>query len=175
MTFAQSSGAVIKAGLVWNDYLRDGESILNSSQTGSIIGLEVRLGAEDNTYFRLGGYYSKMHMEIQDHPKETQFFRVTHGYEVLKVVCGIESRIVSRDKFNWRFGAAGAFNFIAGVSGDVQFSDMAGGLPGLNLSTGVDISFLSIDLALEPGFIDFKKSVPDSKPFMMMLTAGLNF
>ncbi|NND33750.1 MAG: hypothetical protein HKN76_14265 [Saprospiraceae bacterium] len=175
LTFAQSSGAVVKAGLVWNDYLKDGNSIMKMSQTGTTAGLEVRLGAEDNTYFKVGGYYAKMHMHVQEHPKETQFFKVRNGYEVLKAICGLETRLLSKERFNWRLAATGAFNFIAGVNGNVQFADITGGYLGINLSTGIDLSFISIDLAIEPGFADFDKSISGSKPLLMMLTAGVNF
>ena len=175
LLLGQSSGAVLKAGLVWNDYLKDGQSILGLSQTGTTAGLEVRLGAEDNTYFKLGGYYAKIHMDMQDHPKETQFFKVKNGFEVLKAICGIETRIIGKEKFNWRLSAAGAFNFIAGVTGNVQFADITGGYFGLQLSTGVDISFFSLDLSVEPGFADFNKNIENSKPVMMMLTGGFHF
>lgn len=172
---AQSGGVVVKAGLIWNDFLRDDESILQKSQTGSTVGLEIRLGAYDNTYFKFGGYYARMHSEVQDHPKETQFFKVVNGFDLLKMTCGIEGRLISARKFNWRLSAMGAFSFISGVRGNTSLDDLSGGIFGVHLTTGVDVSFVSLDLALEPGLTDFLKDVEDTKPFMMMLTMGFHF
>ena len=78
---AQTSGAVLKAGFVWNDYQRDGKSILSHSQVGHTAGLEIRLGAEDITYFKLGGYYARLHMQPQDHPGDTKFFGIVNGFD----------------------------------------------------------------------------------------------
>ena len=172
---AQSSGAVVKAGLIWNDYQRDNQSILGRSQVGSIAGLEVRLGAEDKTYFKLGGYYARLHMQSQDHPKETQFFKVVDGYDMIKGICGLETRLLTASKLNWRLGATAAINFVSNVSGSTRFAEINSGFVGLHLNTGVDISVFSIDLALEPGFTDFKQDTEDTKPLMMMLTLGFNF
>ena len=57
------------------DYQRDGKSILNRSQVGHTVGLEVRLGAEDNTYFKLGGYYAWMHTEHTKSPWRNKVFQ----------------------------------------------------------------------------------------------------
>lgn len=160
---------------MWNDYQRDDQSVFQRSQTGSVLGLEARIGADDNTYFKLGGYYARMHMQPQDHPKETQFFKVINGYDLLKVTCGIEGRIHESRNFNWRLAAMGAFSFVSGVKGTVLFEDLASGIFGVHLTTGIDISILSLDLAFEPGLTDFLKDVDDTKPFMMMLTLGFHF
>ena len=175
IAFSQSSGAVVKAGLIWNDYQRDDQSILGRSQVGTIAGLEVRLGAEDNTYFKLGGYYARIHMQSQDHPKQTQFFKVVDGYDMIKGICGLETRLLTAHKLHWRLGATAAINFVSDVSGTTRFADINSGFIGLHLNTGVDISIFSIDLAIEPGFTDFKKDTKDTKPLMMMLTLGFNF
>ncbi|MCB0685465.1 MAG: hypothetical protein KDC53_03035 [Saprospiraceae bacterium] len=169
------SGVVVKGGLVWNDYLRDNQSILQYSQAGSTLGLDVRLGAEDNTYFKLGGYYLKMHMMSQDHSQETHFFKVKNGYELLKATCGVESRLVVLRNFNWRLAVMGAFSFISGVKGSVSQDDLSSGMFAVHLTTGIDLSFMSLDLALEPGLTDFLKAIEDTKPFMMMLTTGFRF
>ena len=175
IAFTQSSGAVVKAGLIWNDYQRDDQTILRKSQVGSIAGLEVRLGAEDNTYFKLGGYYARIHMQSQDHPEETQFFKVVDGYDMIKAICGLETRLLTTQFLSWRLGATAAINFVSDVSGTTRFADINSGFIGLHFNTGVDISIFSIDLALEPGFSDFKKDTEDTKPLMMMLTLGFHF
>ena len=171
----QSSGAVLKAGFIWNDYLRDNRNVLSRSQGGATIGLEVRLGAEDNTYFKLGGYFARIHMQMQDHPKETKFFKVVDGYDLLKGLCGLETRLLTGSQFNWRLGATAAINFISDVRGSTKFADINSGFVGLHLTTGVDVSIFSLDLAVEPGFTNFKKDTADSKPTMMMLTLGFRF
>ena len=175
ISLAQSSGAVVKGGLIWNDYLRDDQTILQRSQTGSVVGLEVRLGADDNSYFKLGGYYGRIHMQPQDHPKQTQFFKVVDGYNLLKAICGIEVRLVTQRNFNWRLAASGAFSFIAGVRGNVLMDDLSSGMFGVHLSTGVDVSIFSLDIALEPGLNDFLRNTEDTKPVMMMMTLGFHF
>ena len=175
LILGQSGGAVVKAGLIWNDYERDDQSLLQRSQTGSVVGLEVRLGADDNSYFKLGGYYGRLHIQPQDHPEETQFFKVVDGYNLLKAICGIEARLVTQRNFNWRLAASGAFSFITGVRGNVLMDDLSSGMFGVHLSTGVDISIFSIDIALEPGLTDFLKNTEDTKPAMMMLTLGFHF
>ena len=172
---AQTSGVVLKAGFIWNDFLRDDISILKLSQTGTILGAEVRLGAEENTYFKLGGYYALMHMGVQSHPKETQFFKVRNGFDLLKATCGVETRIIATRNFNWRLAASGAFSFIAGVKGNVKFEDLNNGIFGVHFNTGVDISFLSLDLSIEPGLTDFINDVKDTRPVMMMVTMGFHF
>jgi hypothetical protein len=172
---AQSSGAVLKTGLIWNDFLRDDISILKLSQTGTLLGIEVRLGAEENTYFKLGGYYAKMHMAVQAHPKETQFFKVKNGFDLLKATCGVETRLIATRNFNWRLAASGAFSFVAGVKGNVKFEDLNSGIFGVHFNTGVDISFVSIDLSLEPGLTDFIKDEEDTRPVMLMATLGFHF
>ncbi len=172
---AQSSGAVLKGGFIWNDYLRDDQSVLSRSQVGTTVGLEIRLGAEDNTYFKLGGYFARIHMQMQDHPKETQFFKVVDGYDMLKGICGIETRLITRSLWNWRLGATGAVNFVTSVRGNTRFADIHSAFVGLHINTGVDISIFSIDLAVEPGFTDFKKDIESSKPLMLILTLGFHF
>ena len=171
----QHSGAVAKAGLIWNDFQRDSKSILGRSQVGTTAGLEIRLGAEDNTYFKLGAYFARMHMQPQDHPEETRFFKVRDGFDLLKGICGIETRIITSSNFNWRVGATGAINFVVNVMGSTRFADLNSGFVGLHLNTGVDISIFSVDLAIEPGFTAFKKDVADSKPTMVMFTVGFHF
>ena len=172
---SQSSGAVAKVGLIWNDYLPDNRSLLSLSQVGTSAGIEVRLGAEDKTYFKLGGYYARIHMDPQEHFEQTQFFGVVNGYQMLKATCGLEIRLITGKKIYWRLSGAPAFNYIVGVSGNVKFADMDNGYFGLHLGTGLDIGLLSIDLAFEPGFEDFLSSLNDSKPLIMMLSAGINF
>lgn len=175
LSLAQSAGAVIKGGLIWNDYLRDDQTIFQRSQAGSVLGLEVRLGADDNSYFKLGGYYGRLHMQPQDHPKETKFFKVVDGYNLLKAICGVEARLVTQRNFNWRLAATGAFSFITGVKGNVLIDDLSSGMFGVHLSTGIDVSIFSIDIALEPVLTDFLKDVEDTKPVMMMMTMGFHF
>lgn len=172
---AQSSGAVAKVGLIWNDYLPDNRSVLGLSQVGSSAGLEVRLGAEDKTYFKLGGYYARIHMQPQEHFGETQFFKVVDGYDLLKAICGLEFRLISGRKVHWRISGAPAFNYVVGVRGDVKFADLDNGYFGLHLASGIDIGLLSIDLAFEPGIEDFSPTIKGSKPLMMMFSAGINF
>ncbi len=173
--FNQSGGAVIKAGLIWNDYLRDDQSIFERSQAGNLLGLEIRLGAEDNTYFKLGAYYARLHFQSQSHPEETRFFKVRNGFEMLKATGGIETRILSRRHFNWRLSAAGAFTFIAGAMGNIRYEDFNNGQFGLHLATGFDLAVFSIDLGLEPGFSDFLNKTDNTRPVMMLLTMGFHF
>ncbi len=94
---------------------------------------------------------------------------------MLKGVCGVEIRVLTKKNFNWRFAATGAFNFVTNVIGTTRFEDISAGYFGLHFGTGVDISYVSIDLGLEPGFADFRKNRKDTKPFMMMLTTGFHF
>ena len=169
------SGIVVKGGVMWNDYLRDKQSIFSKSQAGHVVGLEIRLGAEDNTYFKPAAYYGKMHMRSQDHPEETQFFNVEDGYEFFKVLCGIEGRMVTLRHFNWRFGISGAFNYVANVTGNVRFEDIHNAFFGLNVSSGIDIYFVTLDLSIDRGFSNFSQNQENSKPFMMMLMAGFRF
>ena len=174
-SLAQSSGAVVKVGFIWNDYLRDDRSVLSRSQVGHTAGLEVRLGAEDNTYFKLGGYYARLHMQVQDHPKETHFFKVVDGFHLIKGICGLETRLLTAKSWNWRLGATAAINLVADVTGTTRFDDISSGFFGLHLNTGVDISVFSLDISVEPGFTDFKKDTEDTKPLMLMFTAGFHF
>ncbi len=175
LSAAQSSGAVAKFGLVCNDFLRDSRSILSMSQAGHAVGLDVLLGAEDRTYFKLGGYYARLHMQPQEHPKETKFFKVTDGFDVFKGVCGLETRLVTLPRFNWRLGAAAAFNLVTHVMGAIRFDDINNAYFGMHFSMGVDLSFVVLDLIVEPGLADFKPDTTDSKPLMMLLTVGLRF
>ncbi len=173
--FAQRSGATIKVGFLLNDYLRDDRSILSRSQSGAVIGLDIRLGAEDNTYFKLGGYYGRLHFLSQDHFRDTRFFKVEDGYDMLKGLCGIETRLINLYKLKWRLGASGSFTFIPNVLGGVQFADLHDGLFGINVSTGIDILFLGIDISLEQGLGDFLSTQSNTKPLTLMLTIGAHF
>lgn len=171
---AQSGGVIFKVGLIYNDYLRDERSILKKSQVGNTAGLEIRLGAYDNTYFKFSGYYASLHYDLQNHPKETEFFNVINGYQLIKTAGGIEGRLVTARNFNWRLAAMGAFSFLSGVRGTVVREDLSRGIFGVHVSSGFDLSVFSIDLAIEPGLTDFLKAVENTRPFIMMLTMGLH-
>ena len=169
------SGAVAKFGIIFNDYERDGMTVLQASQAGHVMGLEIRIAAEDRTYFKLGGYYSFMHKRSQIHFDETAFFQIQDGYDFIKTICGLESRLVSQPKFNWRLSAAGAFNLVSSVKGNVRFADMSGSTLGILLSTGIDISIVSLDLGLEHGLTNYHDGNENTKPIMLMLTLGIRF
>ena len=173
-THAQS-GVVAKGGLLWNDFQRDDYSILKRSQAGYIAGVEVRLGAEDDSYFKPSIYYGKLHIVAQNHSEGTQFFNVTDGYEFLKMGLGIEWRLITLGLFHWRAAGTITFNYIMNVKGSVKFEDIHGSFFGLLCSTGIDISVVSIDIGLEPGFSDLIKDSSDTKPVMLMITAGVHF
>ncbi len=173
--WSQSSGAVIKVGLIWNDYQRDGKSVLSRSQVGKTAGVEVRLGSADKTYFKLGGYFARMHIQPQNHPGETAFFKIEDGFDFLKGICGLETRILTLPKFNWRLGATVAVNMVVNVLGSTRFSELHSGFWGLHFNTGIDFSFLSFDIAVEPGLSDFRKVESNTKPRMLLVTLGAHF
>lgn len=102
-------------------------------------------------------------------------FAVKDGYSTLKALCGIESRIYNQHHLNWRLGLGGTFHYIANVKGTVEYEDLAEGLLGLLVKTGVDIHFITLDLNMEYGFSNLLQSMDKSKPVSIGLELGLNF
>ncbi|NND07478.1 MAG: hypothetical protein HKN87_13960 [Saprospiraceae bacterium] len=173
---AQSGGVVLSGGLVWADVLDDQQGILNRSQAGYTAGIEMRLGADDHLYFKVGTSFSRLHFLSQDHPESTQFFAVQDGYDVLKAMAGLETRLISTNRINWRLSGGLTFNYVSNVLGNVRFAYMNTAFFGLRGSTGIDLSFITLDLGLEPGLSDFLEDRSDAKkPFIMTLTAGVHF
>lgn len=169
------SAAVIKGGIVLSDHTRDTKSVFGYSQPGYFAGFDARLGADDNMYFKLGGYYTRMNTIVQHHLTETSFFQFDDRYEYLKAMAGIEWRVISTHLFNWRLSMSGAFNYITAFDDDSWLDEFHGAFLGVNASTGFDFLFLTADVSVERGVTDFNKREENSYPFLVMLSFGFNF
>jgi hypothetical protein len=168
------SAAVIKAGLVLSDHNRDSKSVFGYSQPGYFAGFDARLGAYDNMYFKIGGYYTRMNTIVQHHLSETSFFNIDEKYEYLKALVGVEWRVISTHLFNWRLSLSGAFNFVTEYE-DEWLDDYHGAFMGVNASTGFDFAFLTADVSVERGVTDFYKKEENSYPLLVMVSFGFNF
>lgn len=168
------SAAVIKAGLVLSDHHRDSKSVFGYSQPGYFAGFDARLGADDNMYFKLGGYYTRMNTLVQSHLSETSFFQFDNNYDYLKALAGIEFRVISTHLFNWRLSLSGAVNYITDFDGS-WLDDFHGAFLGVNASTGFDFTFLTADLSVERGVTDFYKKEENSYPLLVTIAFGFNF
>ncbi|MBX2817266.1 MAG: hypothetical protein KTR24_14760 [Saprospiraceae bacterium] len=172
--FAQSGG-VLKAGVLWKDFERDGKSILSQSAVGFTVGIEVRLAAEERTYFKPAAYASRIQAVSQSHFAETQFLKVTDGYDVLTAVMGLETRLIDAGPFHWRAGIGGVIDYIANVRGAVAFEDLTEIVFGVQLSSGFDLGIFAVDINVQRGFNDLLPNDSDSHPVLVSLTAGLFF
>lgn len=168
---AQQSIASVKGGVVWNDIFDDGK-FLAQHLKGYTLGFDVRLGAEDPTYFLLGAFYTETDINPNDLGGH---FAVKNGYSTLKALCGLETRLYSHDHLNWRLGLGATFHYIANVKGTVEYEDLSEGLLGLQLKTGMDLHFITLDLSVEYGFSNLLEDGVKSKPLSMGLELGFNF
>lgn len=168
---AQQSIASVKSGLIWTDIFDDGQ-LLAQHQKGYTLGFDVRLGAQDPTYFLLGAFFTETDINPNDRGGH---FAVKNGYSSLKALCGLESRLYSHRHLNWRLGLGCTFHYVANVKGTVEFEDLSDGLLGLQLKTGIDLHFVTLDLSAEYGFSNLLQDSEKSKPFSIGLELGFNF
>ena len=67
------------------------------------------------------------------------------------------------------------FHYVSNVKGTVEFEDLSDGLLGLQLKTGIDLHFVTLDLSAEYGFSNLLQDSEKSKPFSIGLELGFNF
>jgi len=175
LSLSAQSAAVIKGGLVLSDFSRDNKSVFGLSQPGYFAGFDARLGADDNMYFKISGYYARVNTLMQHHLSETSFFQIDNRYEYIKLLSGIEWRVISTHVLNWRLSIAFAFNYVTDYNDPDWLDDFYGAFIGVNASSGIDFLFLSADISVERGITDFSKKQENSYPLMVMLSFGFNF
>lgn len=168
------SGAVIKGGLLSTDYLRDSKSLLGESSLGYMAGIEIRLIAEERTYIKPAIYVARVNHATQEQT-ESGFFRVENGYDLIKGSMGLETRIIDAGKVHWRMALSGTIDAVMDVRGTLKFADLNTMMIGAQLSTGIDVGPLAIDLALQHGINSLTSDNEDQRPITLHLTAGFFF
>ena len=133
------SGAVLKGGVLWRDFERDNKSVLSRSAPGFYAGLEVRLAADERTYFKPSMYVARIQAFSQSHFDDTQIFSIEDGYDVLIGALGLETRLIDAGRLHWRMSISGYADYLVNVRGNVTFEELSSAIVGLMIGSGLDL------------------------------------
>lgn len=165
----------MKGGILWKDFERDGKSVLTQSAPGFLAGIEIRLGAEERTYFKPAAYVTRMQVTSQSHFNDTQIFNIEDGYDMLTGAIGLETRLIDAGPLAWRMSFTGYVEYVANIRGNVTFEDLATLVLGLQIGTGLDVGAFVFDINLQGGLNSLMAAIDDSYPIAVSLTAGFSF
>lgn len=165
--------AVLKAGIILNDYQRDGKTTFLQGYFG---GIDARLGVYDNSYIKVGGSIGKMHSRPKDDFDQNEnFFTVNEGIVFARAFAGVEFRATNyHSKFNARLNVGLSLLTTLDSFGDSSqgFSQSSFTIP---IGLGFDLGILCIDATVEPGISQWMTQIKDSKPLIGTFAIGVQF
>ncbi len=158
----------------------NGESeITQSGQAhyGYFLGVDVRMFADTKMFFTGGVQYHRMSLVSQGSPN---FFSNDANLSLIKGRWGLGFYLTKINQMKLRLKVLGSLDYVnsyddEAISANAPYNQLNDSSLGGVVGLGIDLSFITIDLEYQKGFINAYREIPDSKVDYITLSAGVFF